>query len=85
MHKITYETEMSFEEACDVTNESLRLLDWSLLKKHVRTDRAFNHRKKKIEDFKKKFCSAIAVAFTEPELDNDDCDSCLSLGYQRKT
>ena len=43
MHKITYETEMSFEEPCAVTNESLRLLDCSPLKKHVRTDRAFNH------------------------------------------
>ena len=41
------ETKMSFEEDCDVTNESLRLLDCSPLKKHVRTDRAFNHAKKK--------------------------------------
>ena len=40
MHEITCETEMSFEEACDVTNESLRLLDCSPLKKHARTDRA---------------------------------------------
>ena len=75
MHKITYETEMSFEEACDVTNETLRLLDCSSLKKHVRTDWAFNHRKRKIEDFTKKFCSAVAVALTEPELENDDYDS----------
>ena len=79
MHKITYETEMSFEEDCDVTNESLRLLDCSPLKKHVRTDRAFNHGKRKVEDFTKKFYSAVAVALTEPELENDDCDSCLSL------
>ena len=70
MHEITYETEMSFEEACDVTNESLRLLDCSPLKKHVRTDRAFNHGKRKIEEFTKKFCSAVAVALTEPELEN---------------
>ena len=79
MHKITYETEMSFEEGCDVTKESLRLLDCSPLKKHVRTDRAFNHGKRKIEEFTKKFRSAVAVALTEPELENDDCDSCLSL------
>ena len=79
MHEITYETEMSFEEACDVTNKSLRLLYCSPLKKHVRTDRAFNHGKRKIEEFTKKFCSAVAVALTEPELENDDCDSCLSL------
>ena len=79
MHKITYETEMSFEEACDVTNESLRLLDCSPLKKHVRTDRAFNHGKRKIEEFTKKICRAVAVALTEPELENDDHDSCLSL------
>ena len=46
MHEITYETEMSFKKACDVTNESFRLLDCSPLKKHVRTDRAFNHGKK---------------------------------------
>ena len=32
MHKITYENEMSLEEACDVTNESLRLVDCSPLK-----------------------------------------------------
>ena len=63
MHKITYETEMSFEEACDITNESLRLPDCSPLKKHVRTD----------------VRTAVAVALTEPELENDDCDSCLSL------
>ena len=60
MHDITYETEMSFAKACDVTIESLRLLDCSPLKKYVRTDRAFNHRKK---DFHKKFfrccCSCI--------------------------
>ena len=73
------ETEMSFEEACDVTNESLRLLDCSPLKKHVRTDRAFNHGKRKIEEFTKKFLSTVAVALTEPELENDDCDSCLTL------
>ena len=79
MHKITYETEMSFEEAWDVTNEYLRLLDCSPLKKHVRTDRAFNHGKRKVEDFTKKFYSAVVVALTEPELENDDCDSCLSL------
>ena len=48
MHEITYETEMSFEEGCDFTNESLRLLDCSPLKKHVRTDRAFNHGKRKM-------------------------------------
>ena len=48
MHKIIYETEMSFEEGCDVTKESLRLLDCSPLKKHVRTDRAFNHGKRKM-------------------------------------
>ena len=79
MRNITCETEMSFEEACDVSNESLRLLDCSPLKKHVRTNRAFNHGKKKIEDFIKRFCSAVAVALTEPELESDDCDSCLSL------
>ena len=79
MHKITYETEMSLEEACDVTNESLRLLDCSPLKKHVRNDRAFSHGKREIEEFIKKNCSAVAVALTEPELENDDCDSCLSL------
>ena len=71
------ETKMSFEEDCDVTNESLRLLDCSPLKKHVRTDRAFNHGKRKIEEFTKKFPSAVAVALTEPELENDGCDSCL--------
>ena len=65
---------MSFEKACDVTNESLWLLDCSYLKKHVRTDRAFNHGKRKTEDFTKKFCSAVAVALTEPELENDDCE-----------
>ena len=79
MHEITFETEMSFEEVCDVTSESLRLLDCSPLKKHVRTDRAFNHGKRKIEEFTKKFCSAVAVALTKPELENNDCDSCLSL------
>ena len=79
MHKITYETEMSFEEACGITNESLRLLDCSPLKKHVKTDRAFNHGKRKIEDSTKKFHSAVAVTLAEPELENDDCDSCLSL------
>ena len=77
MHEITYETETSFEEDCDITNESLRLLDCSPLKKHVRTDRAFNHGKRKIEEFTKKFPSAVAVALTEPELENDGCDSCL--------
>ena len=69
---------MSFEEACDVTNESLTLLDCSPLKKHVRTG-AFNNGKRKIEEFTKKFHGAVAVALTEPELENDDCDSCLSL------
>ena len=49
MHKITYETEMSSEEAFDITNESLRLIDCSPLKKHVRTLRAFNHGNRKIE------------------------------------
>ena len=83
MHKITYETEMSFEEARDVTSEASRLLDCSL-KKHVRTDRAFNHGKRKIKEFAKKFCSAVAVAITEPELENDDCDSCLSLNVDIK-
>ena len=78
MHEITYKTEMSFEEACDVTNESSRLLDCSPLKKHVRTDRAFNNGKRKIEEFTKKFCSAVVVALTEPDLDNEDCNSCLS-------
>ena len=57
----------------------MRLLDCSPLKKHVKTDRAFNHGKRKIEEFTKKFCSTVAVALTEPELDNDDCDSCLTL------
>ena len=66
MHKITYETEMSFEEACDVTNESLRLLDCSPLKKHVRTG-SFNNGKRKIEEFAKKFHGAVAVALTEPD------------------
>ena len=74
MHRITYETEMSFEEACDITNESLRLLDCSPLKKHVRTDKSFNHRKRKIEDFTRKFCSAVTVTLTETELESDDCD-----------
>ena len=78
MHEITYETEMSFEEACDVTNKSLRLLYCSPLKKHVRTDRAFNHGKRKIKEFTKKFRSAVAVALTEPDLENEDCNSCLS-------
>ena len=79
MHEITYETVMSFEEDCDVTNESLRLLDCSPLKKHVRTDRAFNHGKRKIEEFTKKFRSAVAVALTEPNLENEDSNSCLSF------
>ena len=79
MHKIIYETEMSFKEAFDVTNKFLRLLDCSPLKKHVRTDRAFNHGKRKIEEFTKKVRSAVAVTLTEPYLENDDCDSCLSL------
>ena len=72
------------EEDCGVTNESLRLLDCSPLKKHVRTDRAFNHGKRKIEEFTKKFCSAAAVALTESESENDDCDSCLSLAKDIK-
>ena len=59
--------------------ESLRLLDCSPLKKHARTDRAFNHGKRKIEDFTKKFHSAAVVALTELGLENDDRDSCLSL------
>ena len=67
------------EEDCGVTNESLRLLDCSPLKKHVRTDRAFNHGKRKFEEFTKKFHSAVVVALTEPELENDGCNSCLSL------
>ena len=67
------------EEDCGVTNESLRLLDCSPLKKHVRTDRTFNHGKRKTEEFTKKFCSAVAVALTEPDLENEDCNSCLSL------
>ena len=79
MHKITYETGMSFEEACGVINEPLKLLDCSPLKKHVRTDRAFHHGKRKIEDSTKKFCSEVAVTLTEPELETDDHDSCLSL------
>ena len=61
------------EEDCDVTNESLSLLDCSL-KKHVRTDRTFSHGKRKIEEFTKKFRSAVAAVLTEPELENDDCD-----------
>ena len=79
MYEITYETEMSFEEVFDVTNEFLRLLDCSPLKKHVRTDRAFNHGKRKIEEFTKKFRSAVVVALAEPDLENEDCtNSCLS-------
>ena len=62
------------EEDCGVTNGSLRLLDCSPLKKHVRTDRTFNHGKRKIEEFTKKFRRAVAAALTEPELENDDCD-----------
>ena len=54
MHKITYETEMSFEEACDVTNESLRLLDCSPLKKHVRTDENCNSCLSLVKDIKEK-------------------------------
>ena len=79
MHEIAYETEKSFEEDCDVTNESLRQLDCSPLKKPVRTDRAFNHGKRKIEEFTKKFCSPVAVTLTEPDLENEDSNSCLSL------
>ena len=31
------------------------------------------------EEFTNKFCSAVVVALSEPELENDDCDSFLSL------
>ena len=54
MHEITYETEMSFEEACDITNESLRLLDCSPLKKHVRTDENCNSCLSLVKDIKEK-------------------------------
>ena len=74
MHEITYETEMSFEEACDVTNESLRLLDCSPLKKHVRTDRASTMEKERLRNSQRN-----AIALTEPDLENENCNSCLSL------
>ena len=35
--------------------------------------------KRKNEEFTKKFCSAVVVALTEPDLENEDCNSCLSL------
>ena len=75
-HKITNETKMYFE-ACIVTNESLRQI--VPLWKNVRTDRGLKHGKRKIEEFTKKFCNAAVVALTEPELENDDSDICLSL------
>ena len=34
---------------------------------------------KKIEEFTKKFCGAAAVTLTQPDLENEDCNSCLSL------
>ena len=74
MHKITYETEMSFEEDCDFTNESLRLLDCSPLKKHVRTDRASTMEKERLRNSQRN-----AIALTEPDLENENCNSCLSL------
>ena len=48
------ETKMSFEEDCDVTNESLRLLDCSPLKKHVRTDENCNSCLSLVKDIKEK-------------------------------
>jgi len=70
--------ECSKEEAIDIANKSLALLDCSPLKK-VRTDRREADLKRKITDATSKIVSVMFVALEESPPGAQDCQSCNTL------
>lgn len=73
------ETDQSFEEATTLINDSLEVMNCSPLKSYVRPERAYRVGKRKINELAHKFSSAVAVALTEPELANTECENCTRL------